>query len=68
MRRCRFLDSEFQGEMLAVISKHHKSFKIPPRLTYRETARVRSDFHRASEWHSDTADYALSIVGSVLEV
>lgn len=24
MRRCRFLDSEFQGEMLAVISKYHK--------------------------------------------
>ena len=27
MRRCRFLDSEFQGEMLAVISEFRKIFR-----------------------------------------
>lgn len=33
MRRCRFLDSEFQGELLAVISEYHKSFEISTPLT-----------------------------------
>lgn len=67
LRRCRFLDSEFQGEMLAVISKFLASSFSGSYLTFGKNV-SRSDLHRASKWHSDTTDYTLSVVGSVFEV
>ena len=68
LKRCRFLDSEFQGEMLAVISEFLASSFSPFQSDLFGQTVSRSDLHRASKWHSDTTDHTLSVVGSVFEV
>ena len=60
LRRCRFLDSEFQGETLAVISERACGGPLLSCLM-----RSRYNFHCVEEWHSNPADHTLPVIGSI---